>query len=121
MTDLATAFAEHGFGDHHEPMARHVLRHTAGGIKLLGIGPEPNRVVCFDPVYCCVYRAPVSRLGVHPTEAEVDWRSVADPHGWIDAADESLLWIHPQFRVAPTRETNHWPYRLETCPITPNI
>ena len=121
VTDLATVLSEHESGAHHVRVARHLLRHTAGGIRLIGIVTNPTEAVCFDPAHCCVYRLPVCPIGVHPTKTSIDWGYVADPRSWIDAHSIELTWIHPQYRALAEDDASRWRYQLETCPITPNI
>lgn len=119
-TDITTILMEGGVG-RPASVARHIVRHTAGGTRLLGVGIDPTEAICFDPVHYCVYRIPASPLGTHPTETTIDWRSVADPRSWLDANGDDLAWTHPRYRGIESDASDHWPYRLETCPITPNI
>lgn len=121
VRNIALTLVERGVSRHNESTARHVLRHTAGGVQLLGIDIDEPTAVCFDPVHCCIYRIPISPLGVHPTRSAVEWGSVADPRSWIDACGGTLAWVHPRYRNHRRPNVGQWRYRVETCPITPNI
>lgn len=107
--------------DHPDAIARHVLRHTSGGIRLLGIEDARLRAVCFDPDRRCVYRLPVSAIGTHPSDVILDWRSVADPRSWIDAEGDSLRWTNPRYRNETDDSPRSWRYRVDAVPITPYI
>ena len=121
VSSLIEALGRTSIGSHIEAVARHTLRHTGGGIRLLGIDQAGPRAVCFDPAHCCVYRLPISPIGTHPTKTILDWRSVADPRSWIDAHADDLVWVHPRYDGPYGTDATCWRYTVDTRASTPYV
>ncbi len=85
-------------GAHPDLAARSILRHTAGGIQLLGIATEGARAICYDPHLHQVYAVDVSPIGVHLADRELWETNVDDPTDWAAQHAGRFAWRHPRVR-----------------------
>lgn len=115
-TDLFETLSVHRRGDHADRMAQALLRKDRSEKQLVGLDDDCERAVYYSPDERTLKGYQFDKHGVSGTEFVTRWRLLSDAASWVDAHQDDLDWIHPQFRwvLDLPSETTDWGYQARS-------